>query len=78
MSQKDEQLEDLRAAYLLLGGTEVLDKKGLPTRRYLTAKEEVPARRALVRLLRSPEPLDSLVRRMLAALFDPEPTSDFF
>jgi hypothetical protein len=36
--------------------------------------EERSGRRALVQLLRAPQPLSRIVRHMLANLFDPEPS----
>ena len=67
---------DVEAAYKLLAGDVVKDKKGLPTKRYLSGDLEIEARRALARLLRDRKPLDSLLRLMLAASFDPSPTGD--
>jgi hypothetical protein len=67
-----EELDDLRLAVSLLTGEHGLDENDRPTKRYLTPDKEFVARKALVRLLRSPKPLDSALRRQLAALFDPE------
>jgi hypothetical protein len=74
MTGYDVQEEnDVRLAYILLGGCAPKDKKGLPVQKYLRAgsSEELECRRALARLLSSPKPLDSLVRQLLAGLFDP-------
>jgi hypothetical protein len=67
---------DLDAAYLLLAGDTIKNAKGLLEKSYLAGREELAARQALARLLRSQKPLDSLLRLMLAALFDRSPTGD--
>jgi hypothetical protein len=64
------QENDIKLAYALLDGIPRRDKKGLPVQDYLKGVEEKAARQALARLLASEEPLDSLVRRLLAGLFD--------
>jgi hypothetical protein len=69
---KDEEIL-VRQAYDLLGGVDARDSKGLPRQAYLQGKEEKLARRALALLLLSDKPLDSMIRRQLAGLFD----SDF-
>jgi hypothetical protein len=66
-----EELDDLALAICLLTGRHDW-KDGLPQKRYLNPDEEFVARKALARLLRNLKPLDSAVRRQLAALFDPE------
>jgi hypothetical protein len=62
------------AAYALLKGIPSRDSNGLPRQKYLEAdsREEKEARRAMAILLASDKPLDGLVRRLLAGLFDPE------
>jgi hypothetical protein len=72
MSESNE--EDLvGAAYRLLKGTASRDENGLPRQKYLeeNSLEEKAGRRALALLLGSDKPLDGLIRRQLAALFDP-------
>jgi hypothetical protein len=67
---------DVKAAYTLLVGDTVRDEKGRLTKLYLNGDAEIEARRALARLLRNRKPLDSLLRHMLACLFDSRPTGD--
>jgi hypothetical protein len=70
-----KDLADIRAAYDLLEGIGDTDEKGLPVAAYLEEEttREIEARKALARLLRNGRPLDSLVRHLLAGLFDPTP-----
>jgi hypothetical protein len=70
-SERAEGLDDLRLAVRLLEGYHD-QKDGLPEKRYIDDDKELVSRKALVRLLRSPEPLNSKLRWLLAALFDPE------
>jgi len=58
----------------LLCGREVQDKHGLATQVYLEdgSPEELEARRALARMLRSSRPLDLGLRVVLADLVDPD------
>ena len=70
------ELRDLEAGYTLLVGDTARDKKGRLTKLYLNGDAEIEARRALARLLRNGKPLDSLLRHMLACLFDSRPTGD--
>jgi hypothetical protein len=72
MSASEEEL--VGAAYCLLGGFASRDEGGLPRQEYLkkNSPEEKAARRALALLLVSDKPLDSMIRRQLAGLFDPE------
>ena len=68
-------LDDLAAACTLLGGYTIGDEHGLPKKRYLdddSGEAENDARKAIVRLLLNGKPLDVHLRRLLAALFDPE------
>lgn len=67
---------DLLRAYLLLAGDMVKRENGLLEKRYLKGREELEPRKAIARLLRSGEPVDSMLRHLLAALFDPTPTGD--
>jgi hypothetical protein len=75
------ELADLKAAYELLegiGSPKSKGKKGkerLPTRAYMKdgSSEDIEARKAITRLLRNGNPLDSLIRHSLADLFDPTP-----
>jgi hypothetical protein len=66
-----EAIDDLQQAIMLLAGRHKWSK-GLPSKEYLTGNDEFVARKALVRLLRSSDPLDHVIRRQLAALFDRE------
>jgi len=77
--EDNEEVADLRHAYGLLGGISERGPDGLPTRRYMLdgSPEEIAARKALARLLRSQGPLDGLVRQLLAGLFDPTPFKYF-
>ena len=70
-----KDLADIKAAYDLLEGICDTDEKGLPVAAYLEegSSREIEARKALARLLRNGSPLDSLVRHLLAVLFDPTP-----
>ena len=78
--------KDLACAYTLLGGY-YGDKEGeLPRTVYLDDKppyraddpsREIEAREAIARLLCAPEPLDQVLRQMLAALFHPKPDTSF-
>jgi hypothetical protein len=74
--EHDQTERDLWAAYMLLVGDTVRDEKGRLTKLYLNGDAEIEARRALARLLRNGKPLDSLLRHMLACLFDSRPTGD--
>jgi hypothetical protein len=58
----------------LICGREAKDKHGLPTRIYLKegSPEELEARQALARMLRSSRPLDLGLRCILADMIDPE------
>jgi hypothetical protein len=58
----------------LICGRRVQDKHGLPTRTYLKegSQEELEARRALARILRSSKPLDLGLRCILADMIDPD------
>ena len=58
----------------LICGREAKDKHGLPTRIYLKegSPEELEARRALARMLRSTRPLDLGLRYILADMIDPD------
>lgn len=58
----------------LICGRETKDKRGLPTRVYLKegSPEELEARRALARMLRSTRPLDLGLRYVLADMIDPD------
>jgi hypothetical protein len=67
-----DELEDLKRAYDLLGGYAERGEDGLPRQQYFAGDDEIVARRALARLLRNQKPLDSLIRRLLAALIDPD------
>jgi hypothetical protein len=73
-SADPEELDDLKQAYGLLEGRHDWSAgDALPEKRYLNSDKEFVARKALVRLLRNiNNPLDSKLRRLLAALFDPE------
>ena len=66
---------DLQLAWMLLGGYVDVDHRGRRRSRYLKegSQEEVDARRAIARLLRSNGPLDRQLRTALAGLFDPDP-----
>ena len=66
---------DLQLARMLLGGYCDQDRRGRLRSRYLKegSQEEVDARRAIARLLRSNAPLDRQLRTGLAGLFDPGP-----
>ena len=66
---------DLQLAWMLLGGYVDVDHRGRCRSRYLKkgSQEEVDARRAIARLLRSNGPLDRQLRTNLANLFDPDP-----
>jgi hypothetical protein len=68
-----DELEDLKLAIGLLAGFSKRIEDGLPTWQYFKGECEIEPRRALARLLRNQKPLDSLVRCLLAALFDPGP-----
>ena len=68
----DDELDDFKWTLMLLDGTTERNARGQPQKRYLNKDEELVARKAIARLLRSPEPLDSAIRQMLAALFAPE------
>ena len=72
-----EERDDLTLAIKLLTGRYDW-KDDLPTKRYLNTDEDFVARKAMVRLLRSPKPFDSYLRRQLAALFDPDPETASF
>src|SRR6516162_2516430 len=65
---------DLQLARELLGGYCDQDRRGRLRSRYLKegSQEEVDARRAIARLLRSNDPLDRQLRTALAGLFDPD------
>jgi hypothetical protein len=66
--------DDLRAlAYL--GGYREIDKRGVPRKKSLkeNSSDESDCRKALLRVLRSPAPLDREIREMLANMFDPDP-----
>lgn len=67
-----EFLDDLKLSIGLLGGVHDVGKDGLPKKRYLSGNQEFVARKALARLLRSSNPVDGVVRSLLAALIDPE------
>jgi hypothetical protein len=73
MTKKPEE-RLVGVVYDLLGGVGSRDAKGLPRQKYLkeNSPEEKHARRALAMLLASDEPLDPLVRRLLAGLIDSE------
>jgi hypothetical protein len=75
-SETPEQTNEevlVRLAYALLGGIPSQDDKGLPKQKYIeeNSPAEKAAREALATLLVSDKPLDSLVRYLLAGLFDP-------
>jgi hypothetical protein len=75
MEKYDPQyVSDLRQAYKLLGGYQGNDRRNLPQKKYLEygSPEEMEARQALGRLLRSQQPLDSEIRLLLTGLFDRE------
>jgi hypothetical protein len=74
-----QELADLKLAYDLLAGIPAKDEKGLPVQKYFEAgsRDELEARQALARLLRNGKPLDSLVRVLLADMFDPAPYAYF-
>jgi hypothetical protein len=65
---------DPQLARELLGGYCDQDRRGRLRSRYLKegSQEEVDARRAIARLLRSNDPLDRQLRTALAGLFDPD------
>jgi hypothetical protein len=73
MSEVMTEEKLVAAAYALLAGIAEHDEHRLPNQKYLEAlsPEERAARRALAMLLASDNPLDSLIRRLLAGLFDP-------
>ena len=66
---------DLQLARMLLGGYTDQDRRGRRRSRYLKegSQQEVDARRAIARLLRSNGPLDRQLRTNLADLFEPSP-----
>lgn len=64
---------DLELAIELFDGIQVPDKNRLPTQRFLTEAQETKRREALARLLRSDEPLDKMLRILLAGHFDGRP-----
>jgi hypothetical protein len=61
---------DVELALTLFEGFVTLDRKQLPEQQFLKADDETEARDALARLLRSDEPLDRLLRLLLAGHFD--------
>jgi hypothetical protein len=66
--------EDQEQILNLICGREATDQHGLPTRIYFEAgsREELEARRALARMLRSSRPLDLGLRFILADMIDPD------
>jgi len=70
MSQSDLQL-----AWALLDGYVDQDHRGRRHSKYFKrgSRDELDARRAIARLLRSKNPLERQLRDSLAALFDPDP-----
>jgi|SRR6516165_11859655 len=66
---------DLQLARMLLGGYTDQDRRGRRRSRYLKegSQQEVDARRAIARLLRSNGLLDRQLRTNLADLFEPSP-----
>ena len=77
MDRDDFVPRDLELAFLLLQGSIGRDGNNRFTESYLEKNEplEIQAREAIVRLLRSQEPLDRSLREMLAGLFEPAPDS---
>jgi len=65
---------DLHSARALLGGYVAEDHRGRRRSKYLKrgSRDELDARRAIARLLRSKDPLDRQLRESLAGLFDPD------
>jgi hypothetical protein len=67
---------DLLSARALLDGYVDQDHRGGRRSKYYKkgSREELDARRAMARLLRSKNPLDRQLRDSLAGLFDPDPS----
>ena len=74
MTKKYDQALDQRLIVWLLSGIPVRDKRGrwLPPIYPKTGFEELEARRALARELRTSRPLDLGMRMLLADAFDPD------
>lgn len=72
--RKQTVTKDAKLIVDLLCGQSVQDKHGLPRRVYLKdgSPEELKARRALARYLRTSRPIDFGVRWTLAAMVDPD------
>jgi hypothetical protein len=70
--RESQEFKDLCAAYALLEGIDARDSSGLPRQEYLSegSEDEKAARTSIARLLASDQPLDGLLRRLLAGLFD--------
>jgi hypothetical protein len=67
--------KDRELALALLLGVKITNKNGLPSTTHLKpgSSEELEAREALVRALRSDRPIDRSLREALANVFDPRP-----
>jgi hypothetical protein len=70
---KTRKRTDIELAAELFEGFITRDRKQLPEQQFLKGDDETEAREALARLLRSDEPLDKLLRILLAGQIDGRP-----